>query len=326
MPRRVPLIAAICMSAICAPLTIAPALAVPGPGELPGIDRQAAPRREAPVLVAQNQEAAQLIVRIQQLEEQIRNLTGQVEGLQFQLTQMQTMLETKQADDEFRFQQLEGGAGASPPPSNARPQLQEQPGDRLAPGQPEPPELEDHEAPMDEIGDSRDPQVGRGAGETPLGQLPEDALKTPGGQPLDLRLANVDGAADPDADAQYAAAYDAIQRGDFAFAEDQFRQFVELYPTDARAPDATNWLGDALLQRSAYEEAADVLLTGFEAYPNSSRAPDLLLKLGIALYGADEREAACRTFSEVDKRYGTAAPAFRQRLADERAHAQCPAG
>ncbi len=32
-------------------------------------------------------------MRIQQLEEQIRVLTGQVEGLQFQLTQMQTLIE-----------------------------------------------------------------------------------------------------------------------------------------------------------------------------------------------------------------------------------------
>lgn len=318
--RRVPLIAAILVSLLAALVSTAPAHAALF--DMFGGDHQAAPREKTRILVAQNQEAAQLTVRIQQLEEQIRNLTGQVEGLQFQLTQMQTMLETKSADDEFRFKQLEGGGAATPPPANARPEPEEQ----LAPDQPEPPVLEEHEAPMDEVGDSRDPQVGGQVGETPLGQLPEGALKTPDGQPLDLRLANVDGAANPDADAQYTAAYDAIVRGDYEFAEDQFRQFIELYPTDARAPDATNWLGDALLQRSAYEEAAEVLLTGFQTYPESSRAPDLLLKLGIALNGANEREAACRTFSEVDKRYSAAAPAFRQRLADERGRAQCPAG
>ena len=60
-------------------------------------------------------------------------------------------------------------------------------------------------------------------------------------------------------------------RGDYAFAEDQFRQFIALYPKDPQAPDATNWLGEALLQRQAYDEAADVLLTGFQTY-QSSRA------------------------------------------------------
>src|SRR5690606_22222497 len=64
------------------------------------------------------QEAAQLAVRIQQLEEQVRLLTGQVEGVQFQLTQLQTLIEKQTADNEFRFQQLEGGA---PPPPNSGP-------------------------------------------------------------------------------------------------------------------------------------------------------------------------------------------------------------
>ncbi|MBI4048139.1 MAG: hypothetical protein HY371_15125, partial [Devosia nanyangense] len=44
--------------------------------------------------VAQNAQEAQLALRIQQLEEQIRTLTGQVEGLQFQLAQMQTLAKT----------------------------------------------------------------------------------------------------------------------------------------------------------------------------------------------------------------------------------------
>jgi tol-pal system protein YbgF len=129
---------------------------------------------------------------------------------------------------------------------------------------------------------------------------------------------------DGDADAQYKAGYDAIVRGDYAFAEEQFRQFVALYPKDRQAADATNWLGEALLQRGAYDEAADALLTGFQAYQGSPRAPDLLLKLGIALAGAGEQDTACRTFFEVAKRYPDQPAAFVQRLNDEKAKAQCP--
>ena len=91
------------------------------------------------------------------------------------------------------------------------------------------------------------------------------------GRPLDLSST----AATPvngDAQAQYDAGYDAIVRGDYAFAEEQFRQFVALYPDDPQAADATNWLGEALLQRGAYDEAADVLLTGFQNYPATRRA------------------------------------------------------
>jgi len=114
-------------------------------------------------------------------------------------------------------------------------------------------------------------------------------------------------------------------RGDYAFAEEQFRQFVALYPQDPRAPDATNWLGEALLQRGAFDEAADVLLTGFQNYERSARAPDLLLKLGIALAGAGETDTACRTYFEVSKRFPSQPAAFTERLQAERQKAQCPA-
>lgn len=63
-------------------------------------------------------------------------------------------------------------------------------------------------------------------------------------------------------------------RGDYAFAEDQFQQFVALYPDDPHAADATNWLGEALMQRGAYDDAALVLAED-QKYEASPRArPD----------------------------------------------------
>ncbi len=82
------------------------------PGELSGLSlTNAAPAR---IHVAQAQDTAQLLVRIQQLEEQLRLQNGQIEGLTFQLTQLQEILNRMQEDNEFRFQALEGGAGPKP--------------------------------------------------------------------------------------------------------------------------------------------------------------------------------------------------------------------
>jgi tol-pal system protein YbgF len=175
--------------------------------------------------------------------------------------------------------------------------------------------------PMENVGESMDPMVGAAdpnAGQ--LGTLPQGDVAL--NQPLDLTLNGTP--VNGDAQAQYNAGYDALVRGDYTFAEEQFRQFVALYPQDPQAPDATNWLGETLLQRGAYDEAADVLLTGFQNYPQSGRAPNLLLNLGVALSGAGERETACRTFGEVRKRYGNATPAFTDRLTQEEARAACP--
>ena len=46
---------------------------------------------------------------VQNLEEQIRQLNGRVEELNFQINQMQEQLRKMQEDNEFRFQELEGG-------------------------------------------------------------------------------------------------------------------------------------------------------------------------------------------------------------------------
>lgn len=307
--------------------------------------------------VAQNQQsAAQLLVRIQDLEQQMRTLTGQIEGLQFQLTQMQTMLQKQTEDNEFRFQQLEGGTPgkkteAVPPadgatPSDAVPQDTQQNTqgavEPLAPtdqpmdvgavpggdapagvtGQSLTPLANGASVPDDSLGQSEDPLLKGGTDK--LGTITEDEpLTLDPNQPLTLTR---DGGtlSQGDAKAQYDAGYDAITRGDYAFAEEQFTQFVELYPDDARAADATNWLGEALLQRGAYTDAAQVLADGYTKYKDTKRAPDMMLKLGVALAGADRVDVACRTFFTLKQRYTSLSPAFEERLAAEQTKANCP--
>lgn len=277
---------------------------------------------------AQSQQTAQLAVRIQQLEEQIRLLTGQVEGLQFQLTQMQALVERVTEDNEFRFQQLEGTAdiGAAAPSVDTGALTPEQQAPVADPtttaGLPALEPLEGDGAPMhSDLGESSDPLVGSGSMGTGVLGSGEASL---GGQPLDLSLDGGAQLSNGDADAQYEAGFDALQRGDYAFAEDQFQQFISLYPDNPNAPEATNWLGEALMQRGDFQSAALVLAEGYEKYQQSQRAPDLMLKLGVALIGTGEPDLACRTFFTLEKRYPEVAPAFRQRISDEKARAQCP--
>lgn len=329
-------------TALCA-VAVALGITVPGmaaqptlpPAELGGLTftNNSTPDR---ILVAQaGQDTAQLLVRIQQLEEQIRLQNGQIEGLTFQLTQLQEILNRFQEDAEFRFQALEGGAGgktdaatqpggvmqpeALPQDPNAVPPtvIPEQ-GVRPLPGEAEiDPTFDDGSAVAgDDLGQSADPLVGTGA---------TGGLDLVTGQPLNLSYdPNAAKSGNADADAQFAAGYQAMIEGDYAFAEDQFGQFLAIYPDNAQAIDAANFLGDVLIQRAAYDQAAEVLLGAFQKAPDSPRAPDLLLKLGMSLSGAGERETACRTFSEIDKRYTTLAPAFVTRLGEEKNRAECP--
>lgn len=276
----------------------------------------------APAGAAQG-DAAQLVVRVQQLEEQLRSVNGQVEGLTFQLTQMQELLARTTQAYEARLNALEGGTGSAPQPSaTTQPSTPAVPDTEIPPQgvQPLPGEAEFDptfdDGTTGDLGNSADPLVGTGAA---------GGVDLATGQPLDLNYdpQTVD-TGDADADAQFAAGADALASGDYAFAEDQFSQFLDLYPDNSQATQAASYLGDALMQRAAYSEAADVLLDAFQKAPGSPEAPDLLLKLGVSLAGAGERETACRTFAEVDKRYTDLAPAFVSRLAAEKAKAECP--
>jgi TolA-binding protein len=87
--------------------TSAPAGALSLPKLFQGSNQPAAEQpREAtppPVILAQSNDS----VRIQQLQEQIRQLTGRIEEMSFQLLQMQEQLRKTQEDNEFRFQDLE---------------------------------------------------------------------------------------------------------------------------------------------------------------------------------------------------------------------------
>ena len=278
---------------------------------------------------AQSREVAELAVRIQQLEDQIRLLTGQVEGLQFQLAQMQTLIERQTEDNEYRFQQLEGGGAALP----------QQQGDlgaeRLAPSDPATTAALPDPAPLgtqfgdplpdgtnaDGLGDSSDPLLGtEGTGVGTLGTL--GSLEATA--PRDLNLDGGVRLSSGDANAQYQAGYDAIMRGDYPFAEQQFEQFIALYPDDGRAPDAVNWLGEALMQRGAYDDAALVLAEGYQRHADSPRAPDLMLKLGIAIAGSGDLDVACRTFFTLERRHTGLEAAFLQRLSEEKSRANCP--
>lgn len=287
------------------------------------------------IMVAQA-DSAQLMVRIQQLEEQLRSLNGQIEGLTFQLTQMQEIINRMQEDNEFRFQVLEGGAGGKTDAATqaggvTQPEaLPQDPSDAVPstvvpaqgvqplPGEQEfdPTFDEGAAGPVDDLGHSADPLVGTGR---------SGGIDLVTGQPLNLSYdPRAPQSGNADADAQFAAGYEAMVAGDYEFAEDQFGQFVSLYPNSPQAMEAANFLGEALIQRAQYDEAAEVLLDAFQKDPAHVRAPDILLKLGMALSGAGERETACRTFDEVSRRFSGTQPAFNARLAEERAKAECP--
>ncbi|MTI06766.1 tol-pal system protein YbgF [Roseibium denhamense] len=276
-------------------------------------------------------------VRVAQLEEQIRVLTGQIEQLSFQLREMQDQMRRMQEDNEYRFQQLEGGApgdrsdagpGATP---GLSPDGTPRSGNLVAPG---------GDLATLPAGGSGDGDWSASGGYQEGGNLPTDgpidlsalasglenvpgtsAVPDPNLSTDDDALAGILGTGDPRTD--YDQAYSFAVNGDYQAAETGFRSFLEAYPGDALVPNAQYWLGESLLAQQNYREAADAFLKTYKDYPGNPKGPDSLLKLGVSLRGLGETDVACATFSELLNKFPNAAPAVLSQARDERSRAQC---
>jgi TolA-binding protein len=87
-------------------------------GEQQGQQRQAPPS-SSECRVAQG-DPGDLTVRLDRMENVLRQLTGTIENLQYRSQQLEMQLKRMQDDTEYRFQQL-GSKGSAPPPAQAVP-------------------------------------------------------------------------------------------------------------------------------------------------------------------------------------------------------------
>lgn len=297
--------------------------------------QQPVAQQRQPVILAQSSGES---VRIQQLEETIRQLNGRVEEMSFQLLQMQEQMRKTQEDNEFRFQEMEksSGGGSSAPSVAAAPAAGSKKNDEIA-------------TIIDEPGASAGVNSSAGAnpsassttapGATTLGSLEVD----PSGRPLGAKanpnarnssaLPGVDTGTSSQKTQQtaslgtesdsYRAAYNHILSGDYKTAETEFTSYLQSYPKSARAADASFWLGEAQYSQAKYNEAAKTFLNAHQTYSTSPKAPEMLLKLGMSLAALDNRETACATLREVPKRYPSASKPVTAKVSSELKRLSC---
>lgn len=236
--------------------------------------------------------SAVLEARVQQLEEELRRLTGRVEELEHAQRQLERRLAEQGAP----------AASVAPPPTPAP----------LAAAEPEPPAPEPR-PPAPAI----EPDAAARQGYV-LGRLPQGAL-----QPQEERPPAPPTAPAPEGD-RYQAGLELLQAARWAEAEQAFAAFVQENPDDPRTPTASYWLGETYLLRKDYPTAAAVFARNYRTYgEDAPRAPDNLLKLGVALAAMGDRERACQTFAELARRHPDAPAPIRQALSRERAAAGC---
>ncbi len=281
---------------------------------------------------------ARLLARVDQLESQLRRLTGELERMQFQYERLNTIVN--------QLAQETGGSGFAParPSGPAQPgTFGQQPGQQQL-GQPQPgqqqpggfgvtPGVPNPGIPS-EAGVPREAGVPPLAGEPSFPGAPGTASDgygaadgvgpdgMTGAGPVAPGQAAVPApTGDPRSD--FNVARDLLLRGDFAAAEAAFRQYAETYPEDSSLGEVYYWIGESLMIRELYTEAAKAFLQSARDYPDNPKAPYSLLHLATSLQAQGQTGQACRALQQASEKYPDAPEPLKRRVRKARGDFRC---
>ena len=268
--------------------------------DLAGLRAELAQLRQIQPIQATPSERARFEVRLGQLEEELRRLTGRIEQLEFEQRTAATRMDRLVEDLDLRLGSLEQGAparGSSPAPGPSA----------AASAATEP--AESQAAP-----DS--------AGESTLGVVPQSALQ---GLPrTDPAAATPPASSGLPAQRQYDSAMDLLRAGDYPSAERGLELFLDLNPDHPLASNAAYWMAETFYVRKNYAAAASGFARNYRTYgKDAPKAPDNLLKLGMSLFGLGEGDKACLSYAELAKEFPNAPTHIVQALGRERSRASC---
>ena len=265
--------------------------------------------------------AETLLRRLDELDYQMRELTGETERLTFENRQLRSQVEALQAQLDRRgrapggYEGMDGGpdaAGAEGVDRGDRGDLDEDAVAWMSEGLGEAGQSGRDIA----VVDPDDPYAEARAEATGVLGAPP---RRPAGEPSgDARAP-----AAPDPETLYGGARDKLLEGDFGGAQVDFEQFVNAYPDHARTGEAWYWLGETFFVRSDFTGAADAYIAALRAEPDGEKAPDALVRLAASLNGMGRQADACGTLERFDSQFPAASAASRARASREAVRAGC---
>ncbi|MEQ9576027.1 MAG: tol-pal system protein YbgF, partial [Rhodospirillales bacterium] len=295
-------------------------MVVRGPGAVPAADLPAAAK---PMPNLPQNAVARIGVRLDTLENELRDVTGRIEEMTYSIDQLTARVDRLVADVDFRLSGLEqqgrvpGAAsaaqpGASGPQANAAPT----PGEVRMIGRPAgtlgqiDPNLVKSANPPAEPGAAKAGSSGVGGPVEASPMQPPAGAPNPAGvtraQPPQQSAAGsqastASGPVLPDgtAEEQYKFAFDLLRKHQFDQAEMAFKEFLGKHEAGGLAGNARYWLGETHYARAEYVKAAEVFLQGFEKDPKGGKAPDSLLKLAMSLGQLGQNKEGCAAIDKL---------------------------
>ncbi len=249
----------------------------------------------APVAAQQdNQALVDLVVKVQQLQDEVRTLTGRLEDQNSELKRLSDRQRDQYLDLDQRINDSRSGSA----PMAAAPARTNSTAPVTTGGSANFPQVTQRQAPLPAAS-------GQPAG---LGDVPEvrDALDTPSevtSLPTpDTQARAVVGL--PEAEkAAYDVAFQSLKQLKYADAAGYFTTFLKDYPGSDYADNAQYWLGESYYVTRNYDIALDAFKTLLSKYPDSPKVPDSLLKIGYTHYELKQWDRARAALEQVEAQY-----------------------
>jgi len=98
---------------------------------------------------------------------------------------------------------------------------------------------------------------------------------------------------------QFQVAFDNIRDKKWQDAKTSFKQFITDNPDNQLSGSAHYWLGELYILEKNYREAALIFAEGFQKFPDSIKAAEMLFKLSQSLYQVEKTNEACKTMEKL---------------------------
>ena len=246
------------------------------------------------------------LIKLNQIEDQFRNLTNQFEEINFKLDKLSSRVTKIQSDTQLRFYDLE----QSGTETSSTTQNKKTPTEQV--------KLPGAEKPQD-FGAAEGYDMSKDQG-TQATQSIDAAQTVVVNEPERKSLLPQDKSPDE----QYSYAIGLIKVGDYDTAEFALREFIDNNKDHNLAGHAQFWYGETFRIRQLYSDAAAAYLDGYQNYPKSDKAPDNLLKLGVTMVELGEKDQGCSMITNLKKEYPKASKSVLQKAQYEEKRFKCP--
>ena len=214
-----------------------------------------------------------LVLQVQELQDEVRNLRGMLEEQARELENLKRRQRDQYLDLDQRLSDVTNSQPVSSGAGTAGAYVATS-GSQTAPAQ--------------DVPEVRDPMVSQSQ-VTAIGE-PDTQTQAVAGSPEDEKAA-------------YDQAFQALKELRYADAAEEFQSFLDRYPNSEYADNAQYWLGESYYVTRNYDIALTAFQDLLDQFPESPKAPDALLKIGYTHYELEQWDSARAALTQVQENY-----------------------